>query len=290
MVVAAFVRLFLRDECPPIVAKLSNSLERRDLWWPVRKAYGLWLRDHRNVVERVVGMAPPMREEIRRCLDIAPERIAIVPDPALDAEDVQSLSLAASHGGPGRRFVAVGRLTRQKNFSLLLCAFAKMAEADDQLLILGEGPQRKRLEGLARKLGIGGQLSMPGHVGSVADALTSADVFVTSSNYEGLPSVVVEALAAGVPIVSTDCSACMDYLLGYGKLGRLVPIRDVAALARAMREAPRRDEVPTETMRQAALQFTIERSAGLYLEVMASTGAGAAVPTWPELVPVPKAA
>lgn len=290
MIVAALVRLFLRHECPPIVAKLSNSLERRDLWWPARAAYRMWLRDHRNVVERVVGMAPPMHEEIRRCLKIAQERIAIVPDPALSCDDIRALSAVDSREGPGRTFVAVGRLTRQKNFSLLLRAFARIAERDDRLLILGEGAQRKRLERLVQKLGVASQVAMPGHSGSVADALTSADVFVSSSNYEGLPSVVVEALAAGLPIVSTDCSACMDYLLGYGKLGRLVPIRDAAALAQAMREAPSRDQVPVEAMREAAMQFTIERSAALYLEVMAATSADAAAPVWGELQPVPEAA
>lgn len=289
-VVAAFVRLFMRGECPPIVAKLSNSLERRDLWWPARAAYGMWLRDHPNIVERVVGMAAPMREEIRRCMGMSSDRIAIVPDPALNAEDLRALSPRIRHIGPGRRFVAIGRLTRQKNFSVLLRAFAAMAEPDDRLLILGEGPQRRRLERLAVKLGIDQQVGLPGHVGSVAEVLRSADVFVSSSNYEGLPGVVVEALAAGLPIVATDCSACMDHLLGYGKLGRLVPIRDVAALATAMRAAPRLEDVPVAAMKETASQFTIERSAALYLDVLAATAAGVAVPVWTELLPVRDAA
>jgi glycosyltransferase involved in cell wall biosynthesis len=276
IVVAAFVRLFMRGECPPIVAKLSNSLERRDLWWPARAAYWLWLRAHPHIVQCLVGMAPPMREEIRRCLNIASERIAIVPDPALNRNDMNALSVSVVRDWAGRRFVAVGRLTRQKNFALLLRAFAAMARADDRLLILGEGPQRKKLERLAVTLGIGAQVEMPGHLRSVVEVLTSADVFVTSSNYEGLPSVVVEALAAGLPIVATDCSACMDYLLGYGSLGRLVPIRDVRALAQAMSDAPGRDELSAAAMRKAAAQFTIERSAGIYLEVLAATAAGSA--------------
>ena len=289
-VVAAFVRLFMRGECPPIVAKLSNSLERRDLWWPARAAYGMWLRDHPNIFERVVGMAAPMREEIRRCMRMKPDRISIVPDPALNAEDLRALSPRIRHLGPGRRFVAIGRLTRQKNFSVLLRAFAAMAEPDDRLLILGEGPQRRRLERLAARLSIDEQVGLPGHVGSVAEVLRSADVFVSSSNYEGLPGVVVEALAAGLPIVATDCSACMDHLLGYGELGQLVPIRDVAALATAMRAAPRRDEVSVAAMKETAAQFTIERSAVLYLDVLAATAAGSSVPVWTELLPVRDAA
>ena len=183
MVVAAFVRLFLRNECPPIVAKLSNSLERRDLPWPARLLYRMWLRDHPNIVERVVGMAPPMREEIRRCMRMSPDRIAIVPDPALDAEDLEALSVRQGRPRPGRRIVAVGRLVRQKNFSLLLRAFAIAAEPHDQLVILGEGPQRKKLERLATKLGIKDQVAMPGHAASVREVLPTADLFVSSSNF-----------------------------------------------------------------------------------------------------------
>lgn len=273
IVVAALVRLLIRGECPPLVAKLSNSLERRDLWWPARAAYGLWLRHHPKVIDVVVGMAPPMREEIRRYLDIVSERIAIILDPALNRDEMSALSVSVVRDWAGRRFVAVGRLTSQKNFALLLRAFAAMADADDKLLILGEGPQRKKLERLATRLGIAERMEMPGHLRSVAEVLTTADVFVTSSNYEGLPSVIVEALAAGLAIVATDCSACMDYLLGYGRFGRLVPIRDAKALALAMDDAPRRDRLPTVAMRKAAAQFTIERSAGIYLEVLEATAA-----------------
>lgn len=290
MIVAALVRLFMPQECPPIVAKLSNSLERKDLAWPARFFYRIWLRDHPNIVERVVGMAPPMRDEIRRCMRMSPNRIAIVPDPALDAEDLRALSGRVLASGPGRRLVAAGRLVRQKNFSLLLRAFATAARPDDQLMILGEGPQRKKLLRLAAKLGIEDRVRMPGHVASVRDVLRSADLFVSSSNFEGLPGVVVEALAAGVPIVATDCSACMDYLLGYGKLGRLVPIRDIAALAEAMRDAPGSVEVPVAAMQQAAAQFTIERSAELYVDVFAATLERAAAPIWTELVPAKEAA
>lgn len=290
MVVAAFVRLFLRNECPPIVAKLSNSLERKDLPWPARLLYRMWLRDHPNIVERVVGMAPPMREEIRRCMRMSPDRIAIVPDPALDSEGLGALSVRTGHRGRGRRIVAVGRLVRQKNFSLLLRAFAAAAKPDDRLLILGEGPQRRKLERLATKLGIKDQVAMPGHVGSVRDLLPSADLFVSSSDFEGLPGVVVEALAAGLPIVATDCSTCMDYLLGYGRFGRLVPIRNVAELAQAMRDAPRAQDVPALAMQDAASQFTIERSAALYVDVFAATLERAAAPVSTDLVPAGEAA
>src|SRR5438309_1239823 len=113
IVVAALVRLLMRGQCPPIVAKLSNSLERRDLWWPARAGYRLWLRAHPLIMDRVVGMAPPMREEIRRHLSMPVERIAIIPDPALNCCDLRELATSPVRQSPGRRFIAVGRLTRQ---------------------------------------------------------------------------------------------------------------------------------------------------------------------------------
>lgn len=274
VIVAALVRLALRGECPPIVAKLSNSLERRDLPWPARACYWLWLRFHPFIIDRVAGMADPMRQEIEQYLGIPSDRIAIVPDPAVNSDELRMLAARTLPQRTGRRFIAVGRLAAQKNFSLLIRAFARMAGPNDRLTILGEGPQRKRLIRLARRLGIEKLIEMPGHVGSVVGALKAADVFVSSSNYEGLPSVVVEALAAGLPIVATDCSACMAYLLGYGELGRLVPIRNSAALASAMRDAAAANDLPLEAMHSAAARFSIERSSGLYLDVLAATAAG----------------
>lgn len=271
VIIAAILRLFLRSDCPPIVGKLSNSLERRDLAWPARAFVQIWLRMHRHILDQIVGMAAPMRREIEDCIGIAANRVAVIPDPALNADELRVLSSRSSRRRTGRRFIAVGRLTRQKNFPLLIRAFSLIAETDDRLVILGEGSQRKGLEWLSHRLGVGDQVELPGHVNSVPEVLATADVFVSSSNYEGLPSVVVEALAAGLPIVATDCSACMDYLLGYGDFGRLVPIRDYQALADAMSEAANPNDLTVRAMRCMAAEFTVERSAGLYVGVFAAT-------------------
>lgn len=268
-IVAILVRLILGRRCPPTLCKLSNSLERRDLRAPARAAFGFWLHLHGRFIERFVGMAEPMREEIERCLEVGRDRVEIIPDPALKPSELEILS-AAPPPPPSvaRRFVAIGRITAQKNFRLLLQAFADFAGAKDRLLIVGDGPERDRLLDLAYHLKIDDRVSMPGHVQSVIETLTNADVFVMSSDYEGVPAVIIEALAAAVPIVSTDCSVSMRYLLEDGALGTLVPIGDQAALAKAMAGAPSRGEVPAEAMRAKAAQFTVERAAGPYLEAL----------------------
>lgn len=285
-IVAILVRLILGRRCPPTVCKLSNSLERRDLPAPARFLYGLWLRFHSFFIERFVGMAEPMRDEIQRCLGVGPERIDIVPDPALRDSELQFLGSGPQEAGPPRRFVAIGRITAQKNFALLLKAFAEFAGADDRLLIVGEGPQRDRLLSLSQRLGIGDRVSMPGHVQSATETLAAADVFVMSSDYEGVPAVIIEALAAAVPIIATDCSASMRYLLEDGEFGTLIPIRDPSALAAAMRGAPSRDSIPAAEMRARAARFTIERAAGPYLEALSAAArsairsSGSSSPIW----------
>lgn len=286
-IVAVLVRLILGQRCPPTVCKLSNSLERKDLPALARAAYGLWLRFQGLLIERFVGMAPPMREEIERCLGVPPERIEIVPDPAL--RRAEWLLLGDSSPPPPsaeRRFVAVGRFTAQKNFRLLLEAFADFAGPDDRLLIVGDGRQRNRLLDLAYRLRIDDRVSMPGHAKSVLEALTVADVFVMSSDYEGVPAVIIEALAAAIPIVATDCSASMHYLLDDGALGTLVPIGDRKALAEAMANAPSRHSLPAAAMRAMAAQFTVERAAMPYLDALnaevisAIKSSGSSSPTW----------
>lgn len=285
-IVAVLVRLLLGRRCPPTLCKLSNSLERRDLPRFARAAFGWWLRLHGRFIERFVGMAEPMRTEIERCLGVDRQRIDIIPDPALKAAELDLLGTLERQPSSVRRFVAVGRMNAQKNFQLLMRAFAAFGGADDRLLIVGDGPERSRLLELSEELGIADRVSMPGHAKSVAEALATADVFVMSSDYEGVPAVIIEALAAGVPIVTTDCSVSMNYLLDGGAFGTLVPISDAATLATAMRDAPGRDSVPVEAMRAKAAQFTIERAAGPYLDALSAAArsaiksSGSSSPIW----------
>jgi len=274
-IVAALARLILGPECPPIVNKLSNSLDRRDLPAPIRFVYRVWLRLHPRFIEQFVVSSEPMRKEIGNFMRAPSERIAIIPNPVLASADIHELSKNPSteERGDGRRFIAVGRLTRQKNFPLLLEAFARIARADDRLIIVGDGPERKRLTRKAEKLGVAELVDLPGHKPSVVSLLKTADVFVSSSNYEGMPGAVVEALAAGKPIVATRSSACLSHLLRDGELGQLVPAQNVTGLAEALENAPAQEDLPQSEMRSAAALYTIEQSAQSYVDILAATAA-----------------
>ena len=197
-------------------------------------------------------------------------RVSIIEDPALSDDDRDRLATAragACRARTGRHFLAVGRLVPQKNFGLLLDAFAKIVRPGDTLTILGEGGERAALEAQAARLGIGHAVAIPGHVDPLDQWLATADALVLSSDYEGVPAVIIEALAAGLPIVATDCCVSMRDLLGDGRLGRIVPVGDAAALGLAMADAA--DAACTADLQRAgASRFTIEHATGRYLAVM----------------------
>lgn len=268
--VAVGMKLILGRDCPLIVAKVSNDLARRDMGPLLRFAYHRWLRIQGRFIDRFVGMAPAMGPEIAAATRTARDRIAIINDPVLRASELArfaGLHAAGPANASGRRFVAIGRLMPQKNFPLLLSAFARIATAADRLTILGEGPERPILYAQARALGIADRVAMPGHVADLTGWLANADVFVMSSNYEGVPAVLIEAIAANLAVVATDCSVSMRDLVGHGRFGQLVPVGDGAALAAAMDAAPRSQFDQVAALNHAR-RFTLEQGASDYLAVM----------------------
>lgn len=283
-IVAVMMKLLLGKGCPPVVAKISNDLVRLDMPGPVRAAYRVWLRIQGRMLDRIVGMAPPMREEIAALMRAASERIAIIDDPSLDEADVARLAQARQavkalegSANPGRRFVAIGRLTRQKNFALLIDAFARVvssgARPEDRLVIVGEGAERAALEAQIARLGLGAQVRLPGHLHPVDAELCAADALVLSSDYEGVPAVVAEALAAGLPVVATACSVSMDDMLGAGRFGLLVPTGDAAALAAAM-ERIAALSFDVQAAQDQARRFTLQLASRRYIALMESAARG----------------
>ena len=138
---------------------------------------------------------------------------------------------------PNKKWViAMGRLHYQKNFELLLSAFHKLVDKhpDWQLLIFGEGELRPKLEELVENLGLTNQVFLPGVTNNPISILKRSELFVLSSRFEGLPLVLLEALACGLPIVSTDCPSGPREIIQDGIDGVLVKSEDFSALATAM--------------------------------------------------------
>lgn len=134
-----------------------------------------------------------------------------------------------------KRIVSVGRLMPQKNQLMLLEAFARVREAcpEYSLTICGEGPFRKDLEDRIARLGLTECVHLPGNVKDVHDRIADAELFVMSSNYEGMPNALIEAMCLGLPVISTAVSGATD-LIRHGENGLLVNCGDTDALADAM--------------------------------------------------------
>lgn len=183
------------------------------------------------------------------------------------AEPVDHPWFTTDNGAPV--VVAAGRLTAQKDWPTLFRAFAAVRKTRDaRLLVLGEGELREELETLARTLGIDQAVSLPGLTRNPFAYMSRAALFVLSSAWEGSPGVLIQAMACGAPVVSTDCESGPREILRGGEFGRLVPVGNVDALAKAIDEAlaaPR-----TSPPRSAWARFSQDAAADAYLGVLAS--------------------
>ena len=192
------------------------------------------------------------------------------PHPWLAARAPWPAGATPDPGTPAPVLVAMGRLAVQKDFPTLLRAFADLHQTRPgaRLIILGEGPERDRLTRLCHDLGLSMDVdvAMPGHVASPLAWLSRADLFVLSSLWEGLPMVLVEALGAGLRIVSADCPSGPDEVLADGRLGLLVPPGDPAALAQAIGQALDQPADPPRQIAEAA-RFSAHLAADRYLRL-----------------------
>lgn len=169
--------------------------------------------------------------------------------------------------------LGIGRLDEQKDFKTLLRAFAAVRSTRTaRLVILGEGHQRSELLAEAARLGIGADVDLPGHVKRPAEYLGHADLFALSSAYEGFPTVLIEALACGCPVVSTDCPTGPREILEGGAHGRLVPVGDAPALAAAM-EAELDTRRDREALERRGRLFTVEAAVERVRTLLTECGA-----------------
>lgn len=190
----------------------------------------------------------------------------VTPRPAPDAQALRMTN--ALWSAPfGARILSVGSLKDQKNHVLLLRAFARMARADARLMLLGQGQNEGALRALAQELGVADRVIFAGFHADPSPFYATADLFALSSDYEGLPTVLIEALSFGLPIVSTDCPSGPAEILDRGRWGRLVPVRDADALAGAM-DAALAAPVDRDALKRRAADFAPEIAAKKYLDLL----------------------
>lgn len=191
----------------------------------------------------IVVVSQGVGEDMVQLLGIPGERITVIHNPSVVGAEVREkaqapLDQAWFEPDQPPVLVAVGRLEKQKDYPTMLRAFAQVRQAGAvRLLILGEGRERPRLEALVEELGLGQDVSLPGFVANPYAYLARASLFVLSSRWEGLPTVLIEALCCGTPVVSMDCPSGPREILKDGLYGPLVPVGDAEALAGAIQMA-----------------------------------------------------
>lgn len=187
--------------------------------------------------EHRIAISDRAASDLARLAKLAPTDVEVILNPIdLPTTIQESDEAKAAWGEASPRILAVGALKEVKNHQLLLKAFARVAKElpSARLVLVGEGALRAELEELREELGLRNRIVFTGFQLDPWPYLAGADLFVLSSNYEGLPLVLAEAMHAGLRIVSTDCVTGPAEMLDHGHYGRLVPVGDEQALARAM--------------------------------------------------------
>jgi glycosyltransferase involved in cell wall biosynthesis len=193
--------------------------------------------------DEIIAVSQGVAEDLRRVLGLPNERVKVVYNPVVGADFFRRMQEPVDHPwfqDPSVPVVvAVGRLARQKDYPTLLRAFALLRkERLARLAILGSGNDnmRARLESLVQDLGLVSEVAFLGFKPNPLPYIARAALLVLSSLREGLPTVLIESLACGTPVVSTDCLSGPAEILAGGRYGRLVPVGDPTALAKAMAE------------------------------------------------------
>jgi glycosyltransferase involved in cell wall biosynthesis len=189
----------------------------------------------------VVGVSEGVVDDLAQFVTLSSDKLRVISNPIV-ASDIGELAGAAvdnewfDDGVPV--FVAAGRLQPQKDFPTLLRAFAEVRSGRPaRLVILGEGPDRAGLEALVEELELTTDVALPGALTNPYAYMARSVAFVLSSRWEGLPTVLIEAMSCGAPVIATDCPSGPREILAGGRYGTLVPVGDVAALATAMEDA-----------------------------------------------------
>lgn len=188
-------------------------------------------------LDAIVAVSEGVAASISNEFKIDRTDISVIPNIVITDEFRTQAASAVDHRWTDDEFeliVSLGRLSDQKDYPTLLKAFSKVENDDARLLIIGEGELRDELMQLSRRLKIQEKVEFAGYVDNPYKYINDASLFVLSSKREGLPTVLIEALGCGCPIVSTDSPSGPSEVLDYGRYGHLIPIGDPDRLAGAI--------------------------------------------------------
>ncbi len=220
----------------------------------------------------IVAVSNDVRSDLMMLSGLSENQISVIHNPVLNDDFSRKVNEHVDHQWFRDNIpviLGVGRLTPQKDFGTLIRAFALVrSEVPARLVILGEGDERKNLEALVADLGLQDSVELLGYVPNPYPYMAAATVFVLSSIFEGFGNVIVEALAAGTPVVSTDCEGGPKDILDCGKYGRLVPVGNPSQLAEAIIGVIKnRTQSDLSVLKGRAQMFTSHHVARQYMDL-----------------------
>jgi len=221
---------------------------------------------------RIVAVSTGIADEIRRMKNVDPQKTLCIYNPVVTPEMLELSQQPPTHPWLSQKselvLLGVGRLVEQKDFETLIRGFYQVQmQIACKLIILGEGPERQKLENLISALGLTEKISLPGFLPNPYACMSHANLFVLSSRFEGLPTVMIEALACGTPVVATDCVSGPAEILEGGTYGPLVPIGDIQALAQGILNCLRNPPHP-EMLKKRAQLYSVENATQAYANLI----------------------
>ena len=264
-----------RVDSPLLVAE-HNTLSQA---WGSSKLRLTWVRLQKNLLYRrprnIIAVSRGVAHDLAAQARISNRKIRVIYNPVIGRGFYERASEEVDHPwfhDGSRIILAASRLVPQKDLPMLLESFRLLrAECSARLLILGDGELRQSLEERARDLGIAEDVDFLGFVVEAPAFMKRCTVFALSSRYEGLPVALIEAMACGVPAVSTDCPSGPGEIITHERDGLLVPVRDAAALAGALKrllDDPGLRERLGRAGQERAAHFTVENLLPQYEELI----------------------
>ena len=257
-----------------LVITEHNSLSavvktKKDIRWQMYPKLARWFYPW---ADTVIAVSNAVADDLVETAKVPRDLIQVVYNPVV-TPDLQNKSEAPLEhpwfkDNEPQVVLAVGRLTDQKAFDVLIHAFSFVRKKHPaRLLILGEGENRPALEALILQLGLEQSVELMGFVENPYSYMAHASLFVLPSRWEGLPTVLIEALYLGMPIVATDCPGGSREILRDGEFGRLVPVDDPVILAEAIQGSmgDARSSPPKESWQPFYLDFVVDRYIDLLL-------------------------
>ena len=247
----------------------------------MRLTYWLAPKLYKLIPNPVLCVSEGVAGDLQQTYGLLPEQTRVLPNPVITKKLISDIDRSPSHHWLQNKecpvVVAVGRLSYQKGFDLLIEAFCQLGVLqggiEPKLIIFGEGELREALQQQIDMAGLAERVSLPGYCDSPVAEVSSADLFVLSSRFEGSPNVLVEAMCCGVPVIATDCPSGPDQILRSGDLAPLVAVDDVAGLARAM-QLMLKSPCDVQPLIERSQDYSDHLSATCYMDTVAGTEGG----------------